>query len=679
MLGPAGLEWLIPGMTAGFVIFSMMKTRHRAALLLTGFFLMGIDLGRQAEIPGLPEVILHARVCGEIKPSRKGWETTVDMIRIRAGPEEEGSMEFQEWKTIRGKASVWFPGNENGQGLVPGSFILARGRPVPPNPPANPFQFDYASYQRGRGILYRLYLDHGSWVSSGEPVRRNLRIRSLLARQHLSGKLRSAMGPGVSDRQLSILNALLLGYRGGLDAGLKADFARSGTMHVLAVSGLHVGIIYLIPYLLLRRLRNYPSAGIPLFLLVFGGLWGYAFLAGLSSSVVRAVSMCCIHAVAMMWRRRVSSLHVVSLTAFLMILARPHSIFEAGFQLSFTAVSGIILLYPRIVSLIRPKHLIGRKAWQMIAVSLAAQLSTMPLTALYFNQLTPFSTLANLVVIPLVTAILYTGCGFLVLTVSGIPGGLLHGLLSILLDHQLAFLERFAGWFSRLPGAYAGGISLLPVQAVLLYAAGLLFIYFLRRRTGRSTVLFLSSLAILLVISGVREFRLHTRDSMHFFHVPGKSAAVLTQGREAYIYGDVQLPCTIDNLPYGMKPYFRRMKLHDPEPFPEAGLIRSPGMEGVLFRFSGKRILILRSCDCRYIPESALPKLDIVLLSNNPRISVASLIRHFRVSQIVTDGSCSYTYSRDVEIACRANGVAFHSTRREGCFSFRAHCRKTGK
>jgi len=498
--------------------------------------------------------------------------------------------------------------------------------------------------------------------------------------------------------QQAILSALLLGYRDEMDTVLKQNFARSGTMHILAVSGLHVGIIYLLPALLLRRLRHYPFAVIPAGIMVFAGLWFYAFLTGLSVSVVRAVTMCCIHGIAMVSRRKVSPLHVISLAAFIIILARPAAVFEAGFQLSFAAVTGIAFLYRRFLSNIRLPGWFGRRISQMISVSLAAQLSTVPLAIYYFSMFAPASVLANLVVIPLATLILYAGFGFFL--ISG-TNPIAESLVS-LLDLLSSSLEWFTRSIAGMQGIYAGGLSLIPSQVILLYACGGLALNYFRRRTARSLFFMMSAVILFLAVSGVREFRIQTHIKIYVFALRGETAIAFVHGRQSALFRgfnpDTQAsgkdmapgqsalftPGYVD-LPYEIEPFFNRYKLVRPghfaagnpapgEPATASFLwhreVCSPGIEGIYVDFSGKRILILRKWNelyCRQIPPL---EADVLILCDNPGINLSTIINNFGVKQVVADGSNQLWYVKKIESACREAGMVFHSTRTGGCFSF---------
>ena len=732
------LLWSCVGSSGILLGLSFLYRRVGSSSLYICFLIMGIALGRDPLVPPVPGRIITARICDETFPSGSGTRTLIDRIHYL----EEG-----RWTGLKGRASVYFagppkeqnplnpadqvpgnptnqvpgnptnqvpgnpadrvpvnptnqipgnptdqvPGNPADRVPLPGTMIIARARLSPYPPTLNPRQFDYGAYQRGRGILYQVYLENGSWSAAGRAGNDGLRIRSIRLRRRLINKLESVIsGRG----RRAILHALLLGYRGEMDPEIKQNFIRSGTMHILAVSGLHVGILYLLPALLLRRLKPWPAARIPAGILVFAGLWMYAFLTGLSSSVVRAVCMCCIHGLAGMSGRKATPIHVLSLAAFIMIVARPAAVFEAGFQLSFTAVAGIILFYRRFLALFPLPGRFGRRVSQMLSVSLAAQLSTAPLSVYYFNQFATASFLANLVVIPLATLILYAGLFFFLAGGPESLSGILSGIPAYLLDSLSALLEWFTGAVAGIPWACAGGLTLLGSQVILLYAGMVLILLYLQRRTARSLFLLMGTAIIFLTVSVHREYRITAHNRAYIFALRGETAIAFVNGRQSAIFRGFGHPP--DVLPYELEAFYRHYKLDRPfsidatpgssgtaqsapgsagpitatPGFPWYRRIHSPAMEAVYFIYREKRMLVLAGWDERYYPFVPSLPVDILVLCNNPRIKIDRAAERFNVSIVVADGSNYTSYIRRMASACRESGIPFHPTGSSGCFTY---------
>lgn len=668
---PPGTDWICIACSLAAFLISLWNGRHNMSPLLLIFLFTGIILGREPVTKDMEEVWIRARICSEVQSREKSKRATIDRIYYLKG---------KRWTFIDGRASVYFS-RPSGTNPEPGMTLLARGKIYSFATPRNPDQFDYGRYQRGRGILYQTYLDSRCWFSDPEG-RISLKIRSLRFRRKLISILEREIPEG---GQTAVLKSLLLGYREDLDTIQQQNFARSGTMHILAVSGLHVGILYFLPALLLKRLKAFIFLWYASNILLFIVLWMYALVTGLSSSVVRAVCMCCIYGVGMMSRRQISSIHVLSLAAFIMIISRPPVVFEAGFQLSFAAVSGILVLYRRLLGLFPFRGWAGRRIAQMMAVSLAAQLSTMPLTIMYFNQFAPSALLANLLVIPLATLILDIGLLFFLCAGVGIPASLPAWILSKL----SRFLEGFTGLAAGLPGAFFEGLTLSPVQVILFYITGILFLIYLQHRRPQLGFSLLLFLVLLLAVSSFREMRIRQHTGVYIFALSRETAIGFVKGKQAALFrpgwtGTEKAGSGIKDsgshqtefpLPYEIAPFFRNRGLNpelirDPTapPYLWHRVIHSPGMDADFFLFMEKRILILREFDHEYFSGMSFFKTDILVLCDNPKLCISHIIKCFQPSCIVADGSNYAWITRQFESECRGAGVNFHSTRRQGCF-----------
>jgi competence protein ComEC len=354
----------------------------------------------------------------------------------------------------------------------------------------------------GRGICYSGYLDSLSWILVPAQKCRNPVILSLKLRQHMMELLSRDRPPGFS-QEGAILASLLLGYRDGIGEDLQQQFTRSGAMHILAISGLHVGILYLIPAVLIGKIRRPFSLKVSASVFSLLLLWSYALLTGLSPSVIRAAGMCSIYGVAKLSGRRTGLLHLLSMAAFIMVIIRPSMIFEAGFQLSFSAVTGIALFYQRLKSLFNFSYLLPRWCWKMTSLSLSAQAGTAPLVIYHFHEYPAYSLLSNLLVIPLATMILYSGILFF--SLSWVP--VLSGFLSMLLHCLCRMLNAVTEYISRLPGASFGDLSLCVIQVLILYFLMLFLALYLRRRHVRFLMAIILSAAIFFAVSCCMKIR----------------------------------------------------------------------------------------------------------------------------------------------------------------------------
>ena len=290
--------------------------------------------------------------------------------------------------------------------------------------------------------------------------------RMLEYRQQLLEQLQQDM----PSEQYAVVAAMTLGDKSELTPETKQAFYVTGAAHVLALSGLHLGIIYMIVSLMIRGRRLRTAAQIMTLLL----LWAFAFLVGLSPSIVRSATMLTIYGLLSLGYRQKMSINVLAFTAIVMLVVHPHALFEVGFQMSFLAVLAILVFYPFLNGIISERwlmeHQLVRWLWGMTALSLSAQLGVAPLIAFYFHRFSTYFLLANFIVIP---------CAYLILT-----GALLLLLtrLSVIatgLSMVVQGMSNALGAIATLPYASIEGLHPTLAQTVLIYFFIFLCAYFL--------------------------------------------------------------------------------------------------------------------------------------------------------------------------------------------------------
>lgn len=387
----------------------------------------------------------------------------------------------------------------SGSRLSVGDEFIFRGKIVPFQNRQNA-EFDYVRYMYNKGFVGWAYLDAESWHATGARDS-SLKITALKYRQHLLDFYKSL---GFSDTEYAILSALTLGYQDALSDDLKQGFRTTGTVHVLSVSGLHVGIIYLIIsslFVFIPRSSKYYRIK-PLFVIAF--LWLYAFVTGLSPSVIRASAMLSVFCASELFARKSYSIHALCIAIFFMVLLNPFILFDIGFQLSILSVWSILYLHPKLNGLWKVKHVYVRRIWQMFNLSLVAQLATFPLCLYYFGTFPTYFFLTNLLIVPLVSLIMYA-----------MGGVYLAKLLSFVIpvsDSYLYYLPVNAAqlliksmtacivFFEKLPYALVEDINISFIDLLLIFTFiwGTLF-YLIHKKTK----LLIGTLSIILALLSV--------------------------------------------------------------------------------------------------------------------------------------------------------------------------------
>lgn len=428
---------------------------------------------------------------------------------------------------IHKQAILYFKKDSLTAQLKGGEELLISALLAPPKNEGNFDEFDYARYLMRKGISGTGYVASGKWKQlfatsfshSNPPAYFNYDIISSLrtTASFYRDKLLALYGKlGFEGDELAVLSALTVGDKTELSESIRESYSISGASHVLALSGLHIGLLYALLFFMLKPLTERWRLGrclrsIILLLL----LWSFAFFTGLSPSVVRSASMFSILALADLVRRESLSLNTVAATAFLMLLCNPVWLFDVGFQLSFLAVVAILLIQPLIYRLIPIQNKVGKYIWGLMSVSIAAQLGTAPFVLYYFSRFSTHFLLTNLIVIPLVTIILYAAVFMLFLT----PLFEIQEFIASIVRFLLKALNGFIHWIEHLPYASLDNIGLYQSDVALIY---LLFsfvcCYFIIRRV-RILLLSLSSLLLLCLTHEIRSLYDRPQQSIVFYNV----------------------------------------------------------------------------------------------------------------------------------------------------------------
>ncbi len=381
-----------------------------------------------------------------------------------------------DWQLATGRVLLRLPPHDSVRTLRYGTRLLVVGQPTPPAPPRNPGEFDYQQYLAHQRIYHRHRPFSYRVVGYAPPSR--LWATADDVRRYAVGTFRTYVRDPAA---FGIASALVLGARDDLDPATRQDYTVAGATHILAVSGLHVGILYFLVATLLGRHPQRRGLRLVVLLVV---LWGYALVTGLSPSVQRATAMFTVVAIAQALGRPTQIYNTLALSAFVLLLVNPNLLFSVGFQLSYAAVLGIVYLQPRLASWWQPPHRVVRWVWELTCVSLAAQLATTPLSLYYFHAFPVYFWLSNLVAIP--GAFLVLSGGLLLLLVGLWPLPELMTVLGLVYTGLVRTLNGAIHAVAHLPGATSGqSFYLAAPEALTLYAgvAAILVCTHYRQRT----------------------------------------------------------------------------------------------------------------------------------------------------------------------------------------------------
>ena len=392
-----------------------------------------------------------------------------------------------------------------------GDELLVSARIAPPANGGNFDEFDYARYLMRHGISGTGYVASGKWALWSPSIR----YTAMFCQEKVINLYRKL---GFEGDELAVLSALTVGEKTDLSDSIRESYSVSGASHVLALSGLHIGLLYALLFLLLKPLARKWQAGRyfrSVLLLVL--LWSFAFFTGLSPSVVRSVSMFSVLAIAELFGRQSLTLNTLAATAWVMLFVNPAWLFDVGFQLSFLAVLSILMIQKPVYQLLPVKSRIGKYVWGLMSVSIAAQIGTAPLVMLYFSRFSTHFLLTNLVVIPLVTVTLYAAVLMLLLTPLPAVQFVMAGAVRLLFK----VLNDFVRWVEQLPYASLDGIWLYRLEVLGIYIFLLLFLYYLKTRRFRNLVVCSSCLLCLGIYHTVMRWYDRPCPSLVFYNVRG--------------------------------------------------------------------------------------------------------------------------------------------------------------
>ncbi len=539
--------------------------------------------------------------------------------------------------------------------LEPGETIFVSGRLIPFSEPANPYAFDYSKYLKRERISFRV------WTSIDNLKR--IDELPVVTVAVFTGRLRDRISKfyeknGLKGEELSVLKAMFLGDRSELLPEDKRSFSHAGVIHLLAVSGLHLGIIYLMLILLLKplssdKLKKYRV------IVVLIVLWSYALLTGLSPSVFRSAIMFSLVEIGTLMRRHSSVYHQLLASILIIVLIEPYSILKAGFWLSHVAVASIVYFYPLINSFVNFRFIFFRWVWSLISVSVAAQIGTFALSIYYFNMFPTYFIIGNILLVPLMAPVLILA--FISAALSFLPFTNIAEIFVYPLNDLIGFMIDVTHFTEQLPNAVITNISITDFELVLF---GLIFISILlfNLEIRKSAIFILLTSFILLIVSfsyaKIRKLRfesfvVYSQRGIGIFNHIGSNINTLyltdsmSTIQQGYVCGG----------------YWAKHNAKSPE----VKIVDNVKPQVISFTVDDKRILLLYRVD--KLPELIFnPEVDFVVLSSSPRISIEQIVNLINPEKIIVSADNKpWVITRLKREAIREN-VFFYDVIKQGAW-----------
>mgnify|MGYP002795118476 CR=1 FL=1 len=376
-------------------------------------------------------------------------------------------------------------------------------------------------------------------------------------------------------------------------------------------------------------------------------MWGFALLAGLSPSVVRAVSMFSFVAIGMQLKRKTSVMNSLFVSLFVLLLINPYFIFQVGFQLSYLAVFSIVAFQPFLYQLVSPKFKLIRYLWGLLTVSIAAQLGVLPLSLFYFHQFPALFFLSNLVILPALGIIL--GLGILVILLSLLNS--LPELLAELYGQLISYMNQFVGWVAVQEDFLFKEISFSMLQSITAYLI-ILSLFFLLIQKTYKTLVFLFLGIISFQLSSIYEKQKHFYEEAVIFHKSRNNLIGLYQNRNLQLYHNPDSLVAAQGI------------ISDYKTGKNISEIETDTIRNILI-FRDKNLLIIDSSGIYDIPNL---KPDLLLITHSPKINLEKVLTEIDPGQVIADGSNYNSFVARWEETCRKQKVPFHHTGKKGAF-----------
>lgn len=511
--------------------------------------------------------------------------------------------------------------------------------------PKNPFQFDYSNYLKQRQIHHQVYVEQDELlqVAAGSA---SLFHYADTFRKTVNEKLEKA---GFESEALGIINALLLGQRQDIDQEIYNNYVSAGTIHILAVSGLHVGIIYLIlssVFRPLHRLKHGRHFIKPILIILL--LWAFAIVAGLSPSVTRAVTMFSIIAIAQNLKRPTNIYNTITISAFVILLYKPIFLFDIGFQMSYLAVLAIVSIQPLLYKLWQPKYYALDKPWQIFTVTIAAQLGVAPISLFYFHQFPGLFFVSNLVIIPFLGLIL----GFGVLVIALALLNVLPDILVVSFSFVIDSLNGFIAWVAQFENFLFRDIPFNAYQVITAYLIIITMTQLLKHRKIENVKYALVSFMLFYGVLFYTKFETSGNEFI-IFNKNNNSMIAEKKNKTLFISSDkgslnFNQDKTLKN--YAVGNFIKTIE---------------PGSLQSVYNYKDKLILVVDSLSVYNVSRF---KPNYILLRNSPKLNLNRLIDSLKPEQIIADASNYKSFVDLWKLTCIDKKIPFHSTYDKGAF-----------
>jgi len=573
-----------------------------------------------------------------------------------------------QWLPVTGKAMTYFTKDSAAAELKYGDCIVLFADFSEVKAPQNPEEFNYKKYLSMQSVFsqgfvkserwHKLATGKGNWVKQQALNIRNIFLH-IFKENNLSGE------------EYAVSAALILGYTDKIDSDLISVYQGTGALHILSVSGMHVGVIFIVLNFLLIGLEKTKSGKIikPIILVLM--IWFYAAITGFSPAVNRAATMITFVIIGQSFNRYTNIYNTIAASAIFLLLLNPLLLANIGFQLSYVAVIGIVILQKRIYNWWIPKSWLLNQLWLIVSVSLAAQIATAPLSLYYFHQFPNYFLLTNIIIVPPSNFIIYSGIALLLFS----PITFISSFFGSVLVYLVYGLNQSIRYIESLPMSVTHQVNVSLVETIFAYLAIIIIAYYFYSK--RKILIFCALTILILLFSSIsiRQIQLEKQKKIIVYHINKSTAIDFISGKNHMLLCDSSLIKNEKAMNMHIKNNWDKNQLNSPQTFYMHDLLNSKEKQTANFilikrniiQFYKKRIAWVIK-DEKYLTSKTPINVDYLVISGNINTKIADVLNLYKPKMIVLDLSNAWWKLEKWEKECNEFNIPCYSIAKSGAF-----------
>ena len=555
--------------------------------------------------------------------------------------------------TVDGKIIIYFKKDSSVNALKYGNRIVFKKNLEEIKNSGNPGGFDYKTYCLFQDITHQVYLQPGEFVLL--PGKNKTWLKEFLF--DLREKVLTILRRNIKgEEELGLAEALLIGYKDDLDKKLVQSYSNTGVVHIIAISGLHLGLIYGVLVMTMKPLRKRKNIKWFSPVITIISLWLFSLLAGAQPSVLRSAVMFTCIAFAEILSRKTSIYNSLAVSAFLLLCYNPFWLWDVGFQLSYAAVLSIVIFMRPVYNWFYIKNKLLDNIWKLNAVTIAAQIITLPFTLFYFHQFPNFFLITNFIAVPL-SSIILLGEIFLCIVsfipaIAGITGMILSGLINIM----NSYIEKI----SSIPFSTWPGIQITVVQGILMMIFIVSISEFIFRKNKPFFYTGICSILCFIYIRSFSFIQANRQNKIIVYNITGHQAIDIITGRSCLFFADEDFLADDFAFNFHIKPCRMLFRI-------ETARIRQFAAIENYFQCGAKKIIVIDK-NINYDSVSGKLVVDLLILSKNPKIYISTLLKRFEINKVVFDSSVPAWKIKIWKEDCDSLHISYYDVNGNGAF-----------